>query len=124
MEYIFSILFIGAVAYLLIRNKSVKPAQASEPLNDTVPYKVPEPAATTPIPLVVTNSNPADNVPLVADVAAPVVAEVVAKKPRKPRAPKVEATPVKKAAVKKAAPKKVAAVKAAPKAAAKAKSKK
>jgi hypothetical protein len=28
------------------------------------PYKVPEPAATTPIPLIVTNSNPADNVPI------------------------------------------------------------
>ena len=44
------------------------------------------------------------------------VAEVVApaKKPRKPRAPKVEATPVKVVA-KKAAPKKAAAIKAAPK---------
>jgi hypothetical protein len=61
--------------------------------DNTVPYKVPEPPATTPIPLVVTNSNPADNVPLVAKVE-PVVpkAETPAKKPRAPRAPKVAKT--------------------------------
>ena len=74
-----------------------------EPVVESAPYKVPEPAATTPIPLVVTNSNPADNVPVV-ETPAPVVAEVApapkaapakkqqyAKKnsaPRKPRAPK------------------------------------
>jgi len=80
-----------------------KPTPVATPatLVDTVPYKVPEPAATTPIPLIVTNSNPADNVPVVAEVAAPVVAEVAApvvaevaaKKPRKPRVPKVEKAP-------------------------------
>jgi hypothetical protein len=59
---------------------------------ESAPYKVPEPAATTPIPL---------------------VAEVPAKKPRKPRAPKTE-TP-KKTVVKKAAPKKTASIKTGPK---------
>ena len=70
-----------------------------EPVVESAPYKVPEPAATTPIPLVVTNSNPADNVPVV-ETPAPVVApakkapakkQQYAKKnsaPRKPRAPK------------------------------------
>jgi hypothetical protein len=71
-----------------------------EPVVESAPYKVPEPAATTPIPLVVTNSNPADNVPVV-ETPVPVV-ETPAKKapakkqqyakknsaPRKPRAPK------------------------------------
>jgi len=102
-----------------------KPAPA--PVVETAPYKVPEPAATTPIPLVVTNSNPADNVPLVAEVTTPVaveapavvevapVVEAPAKKPRKPRTPK--AAPTEKPAAKKAAtPKKAAAIKAAPKA--------
>jgi len=51
-----------------------------------------------------------------AVVVATVTAEVApAKKPRKPRAPKVVVAPVKVAA-KKAAPKKVAAIKATPKA--------
>lgn len=72
-----------------------------EPVVESAPYKVPEPAATTPIPLVVTNSNPADNVPVVAEVApepkaapakkAPAKKQQYAKKnsaPRKPRAPK------------------------------------
>jgi hypothetical protein len=71
------------------------PAPVPAPTVESAPYKVPEPAATTLIPLIVTNSNPADNVPVVAEVAAPVVVEtpvvveVAAKKPRKPRTPKV-----------------------------------
>ena len=62
-----------------------------EPVVESAPYKVPEPAATTPIPLVVTNSNPADNVPVV-ETPAPVVAEV---------APAPKAAPAKKAPAKK-----------------------
>jgi hypothetical protein len=62
-------------------------------------YQAPEPAATTPIPLVVET--------------APVVEVAPVKKPRKPRAPKVVAE---QSAAKKAAPvKKAAAIKAAPK---------
>ena len=110
-----------------------KPAPAPAPAVETAPYKVPEPAATTPIPFVVTNSNPADNVPVVAEAAptvghdlggsytvevAPAVEAVVeaapaietpAKKPRKPRAPKAVTTAVK--AVKEKAPAKAKAVK-------------
>lgn len=83
---------------------------------ESVPYKVPEPAATTPIPFLVTNSNPADNVPVVAEAPVvaevPVVAEATAKKTRKPRAPK--AAPVAKEkvpAVKEKAPAKAKAPK-------------
>ena len=69
------------------------------------PYKVPEPAATTPIPLIVTNSNPADNVPVVDQLAVVNAAEGSA----------VPAAPEKK---KRTFTKKPAAPKAAPKAAA------
>jgi hypothetical protein len=62
-----------------------------EPVVESAPYKVPEPAATTPIPLVVTNSNPADNAPVV-EVTAPVAVEV---------APAPKAAPAKKAPAKK-----------------------
>jgi len=108
-----------------------KPAPVSTPTVESAPYKVPEPAATTPIPLIVTNSNPADNVP-VAEVVAPVVveapvvaempvvAEVAVKKPRKPRTPKVAAV----AEVKEKAPAKARAPKLTVVKTAKAKSKK
>jgi hypothetical protein len=71
---------------------SSKPKTTETPASawdNTVPYKVPEPPATTPIPLVVTNSNPADNVPLVAKVET-----VVETKPaKKPRVNKAKAAP-------------------------------
>jgi hypothetical protein len=99
------------------------PAPAPAPVVESAPYKVPEPAATTPIPLVVEPVQPVveakvdpvavalDLEPL--DLSTPTAP---AKKPRKPRAPKAV---VEKPVVKKAAPKKVAAIKAAPKAKAK-----
>ena len=103
--------------------KSTEPAPAPAPVVESAPYKVPEPPAITPIPLVVEPVQPVveakvDPVAVALDLepmnlstpAAPV------KKPRKPRAPKAV---VEKPAVKKAAPKKVAAIKAAPKAKAK-----
>lgn len=65
----------------------------------SAPYKVPEPAATTTIPLVVTNSKPADNVPVAEKAPAK-------KKPAARTAkPKVEAAPKAKAPVKPRAPK-------------------
>jgi hypothetical protein len=79
-----------------------KPATpAVEPVVTTAPYKVPEPAATTPIPFVV--ESPA--VETVTEIKVEVVEP--AKKPRKPRAPKaIAAAPAaKKPAAKKAAPK-------------------
>jgi hypothetical protein len=83
---------------------------------EQAPYKVPEPAATTPIPLVVETAPVIEPVlaPVVESVTAPVVEAAPAKKPRKPRAPKVVVETV-KVATKKAAPvKKAAAMKAAP----------
>lgn len=70
-----------------------KPVEAAP----SAPYKVPEPAATTPIPLVVTNSNPADNAP----VAKKAPAKPKAKAPAKPKAP---AAPKAKAPAKPKAP--------------------
>jgi hypothetical protein len=61
-----------------------KPVE-TEPVNQTAPYKVPEPAATTPIPLVV------EMVP--AGTEASVAAPTKAKAPAKPKAPaKAKAT--------------------------------
>ena len=55
---------------------SVKPVEAA-PANVTAPYKVPEPAATTPIPLVVESTAPAKATP----------------KPKAPAKPRAPATP-------------------------------
>jgi hypothetical protein len=84
---------------------SAKPVEAA-PANVTAPYKVPEPAATTPIPLVVTNSKPADNAPIA--VKAPVKAPAKPRAPAKPKAttakapakPKAPAAPKAKAPAK------------------------
>jgi hypothetical protein len=90
---------------------------------EQAPYKVPEPAATTPIPAHDIAPQPiiAEGAGIVETVAAPQITNVVTEKPaatkpaRKPRAPKTVA-PAEKPAVKKAAPvKKAAAMKAAPK---------
>jgi hypothetical protein len=76
----------------------------------TAPYKIPEPPATTPVPLVV-------------EVAPVPVAEVApAKKPRKPRAPKTATVPaVKEKAPAKAKAPKLTMVKTAKKPAARSK---
>ena len=67
---------------------SAKPVEAAP----SAPYKVPEPAATTPIPLVVTNSNPADNVPVAEK--APAKAPARTAKPKAPaKAPAGTAKP-------------------------------
>lgn len=83
-----------------------KPATESKfahPLDavTTAPYKVPEPSATTPIPLVVESPAVETVTEIKVEAAEP------AKKPRKPRAPKVvvAAPAAKKPAAKKAAPK-------------------
>jgi hypothetical protein len=64
---------------------SAKPVEAAP----SAPYKVPEPAATTPIPLVVTNSNPADNVPVAEK--APAKAPTRTAKPKAPAKAPVKA---------------------------------
>ena len=95
-----------------------KPAPAEAAPAEVAPYKVPEPPATTPIPLVVESQLP---VVQIEQVAAPVVETALvvetapAKKPRKPRAPKAE-TPVAKPAAKKVSPVKKPRAPRAPKA--------
>ena len=69
---------------------SAKPVEAA-PANVTAPYKVPEPAATTPIPLVVTNSNPADNAPVAKKAPAKPKAPARTAAARGPAAPKAKA---------------------------------
>jgi hypothetical protein len=118
MEIIIALVVAAGLVYWFFFRKSEVAFVEAAPVVETASYKVPEPAATTPIPLVV--ETPAPVVEAVVE-AAPVV-EVVeaapAKKPRKPRAPKVEATPVKapvkaKPATKAKAPVKAPAKKAA-----------
>ena len=100
MEIVIGLLVIAVLGYFLFFRTKEEPVVVVE----ATPYKVETPPT------------------LVEEVAAPVVeaAPVVvaeaapAKPPRKPRATKVAATPV-KAPAKKAAPKKVAAIKATPK---------
>ena len=97
-----------------------KPAEVA-PVPESAPYKVPEPAATTPIPLVPEPVQPVvetkvDPVAVALDLEPLDLAATAqpAKKPRKPRAPKVAvATPAKapakeKAPAKARAPKKTA----------------
>jgi hypothetical protein len=83
---------------------------------EQAPYKVPEPASTTPIPLAVEIAPVAESLAEPVVIEKPAVAETQAapvKKARKPRTPKAA---VEKPVVKKAAPvKKAAAIKAAPK---------
>ena len=75
----------------------------------SAPYKVPEPAAATPIPLVVETAS----APVVETTPAPVVViiegvgevAIPAKAPRKPRTPKVETAVKEKAPTKAKAPK-------------------
>jgi hypothetical protein len=110
MEIIIALVVAAGLVYWFFFRKSEVAFVKAAPVVETASYKVPEPAATTPIPLVV--ETPAPVVEAVVEVA-PVVEAVVeapAKKPRKPRAPKVDA-PVAKSAAKKAAPVKKAAVK-------------
>ena len=90
------------------------PAEVAPAPVETVPYKVPEPAATTPIPLVV------ETAPVVEAAPAPVVDQVAVvnaakgsavtaaapeKKTRKPRTPKAETSVIEKAPAKAKAPK-------------------
>ena len=69
---------------------SDKPVEVA-PADTTAPYKVPEPAATTPIPLVVTNSNPADNAPVAKKAPAKPKAPARTAAARGPAAPKAKA---------------------------------
>ena len=64
---------------------SAKPVEAAPEANQVAPYKVPEPAATTPIPLVVESAPAKPKAP--ARTAKP---RAPAKAPAKPRATKAK----------------------------------
>ena len=83
MEIIIGLVILGGIAwFFFIRDeKKSNEVVTDATTNVTAPYKVPEPAATTPIPLVVTNSKPEDNVPVAKKAPK-------AKAPAKPKAPK------------------------------------
>ena len=77
---------------------SAKPVEAAPEANQVVwrpdqvaPYKVPEPAATTPIPLVVESAPAKPKAPArTAKPRAPAKAKAPAKAPAKPRATKAK----------------------------------
>jgi len=98
MEIIVALVFLGGALWWFFIRDEKKPDEVvtSAPDNVTAPYKVPEPAATTPIPLVVEAVKP-----------------VKAKAPAKPRAPAKAKAP---AATKAKAPAKPRATKAKPQA--------
>ena len=112
MEIIVVLVALAVVGYWAWNANNAKKDQSSDKhpldiINDNAvekqaPYKVPEPVATTPIPLVVEPVQP------VVEAKAEVVAEVV--KPAK-KAPAKKAAPAKKPAAKKAAPAKKTTVK-------------
>jgi hypothetical protein len=81
---------------------------------EQAPYKVPEPAVTIPIPLVVETTLATEALAVTSMVQQPAAETTIAptKKPRKPRAPKAEKSTTKKAAL----VKKAAAIKATTKA--------
>jgi hypothetical protein len=63
-----------------------KPAEVVAPAVESAPYKVPEPAATTPIPLVVEAAPVAEVKPVAVKKAPKVV------KPKAPKAPAMKVT--------------------------------
>jgi len=84
-----------------------KPVEVVPTPVETAPYKVPEPAATTPIPLVVETA-PApvvDQVAVVGAAEGSAVTAVPEKKVRKPRTPKAAPVAKEKAPAKAKAPK-------------------
>ena len=86
MEIIIGLLVVAGVAWFFFMRNDKKSDEVApaEPNNITAPYKVPEPAATTPIPLVV------EALPAGTEASSIVAPATKAKAPAKP---KVEATP-------------------------------
>jgi heme/copper-type cytochrome/quinol oxidase subunit 2 len=100
MEVILLVVVGLAVAFYLIyreHNKHKEEAEVKESDKvealQTAPYKVPEPAATTPIPLVVETVAPVKaKSPAKPKAPAKAPAATKAKAPAKPRAPKAKPT--------------------------------
>ena len=97
MEIIIALVVFGGILWFYYSRDGKKSDEVvtSAPDNVTAPYKVPEPAATTPIPLVVEAVKPVKakapakpRAPVKAPAKAKAPAATKAKAPAKPRAPK------------------------------------
>jgi hypothetical protein len=105
MEIIIGLLVVAGVAWFFFMRNDKKSDEVApaEPNNVTAPYKVPEPAATTPIPLVI------EALPAGTEASSIVAPATKAKAPAKP---KVEAKPKAPAKTAAKAPAKTAKAKA------------
>jgi DNA topoisomerase-1 len=101
MEIIIALVVFGGILWFYFSRDGKKSDEAvtSAPDNVTAPYKVPEPAATTPIPLVVEAVKPVKakapakpRAPAKAPAKAKAPAAAKAKAPAKPRTPKAKPT--------------------------------
>lgn len=98
MEIIIALVVFGGILWFYYSRDGKKSDEVvtSAPDNVTAPYKVPEPAATTPIPLVVEAVKPA-KAKAPAKPKAPAKAKTPAapkaKAPAKPRAPRAPRAP-------------------------------
>jgi len=99
MEIIIALVVFGGILWFYYSRDGKKSDEVvtSAPDNVTAPYKVPEPAATTPIPLVVEAVKPVKakapakpRAPAKAPAKAKAPAATKAKAPAKPRAPKAK----------------------------------
>ena len=101
MEIIIALVVFGGILWFYYSRDGKKSDEVvtSAPDNVTAPYKVPEPAATTPIPLIPVGTE--------ASIAAPAKAPAKPKAPAKAKAPakpKAPAAPKAKAPAKPKAP--------------------
>ena len=99
MEIIIALVVFGGILWFYFSRDEKKSNEIATPAPDnvTAPYKVPEPAATTPIPLVVEVVKPVKaKAPAKPKAPAKAKAPVAtkAKAPAKPRAPKAKPTVV------------------------------
>jgi hypothetical protein len=97
MEIIIALVVFGGILWFYFSRDGKKSNEVvtSAPDNVTAPYKVPEPAATTPIPLVVETPDPwvvKTVKPVKAKAPAKAPAATKAKAPAKPKAPKAKPT--------------------------------
>lgn len=99
MEIIIALVVFGGILWFYFSRDGKKSDEVvtSAPDNVTAPYKVPEPAATTPIPLVVEAVKPVKakspakpKAPAKAPAKAKAPVAPKAKAPAKPRAPKAK----------------------------------
>jgi hypothetical protein len=95
MEIIIALVVFGGILWFYFSRDGKKSDEVvtTAPDNVTAPYKVPEPAATTPIPLVVETVKPVKaKAPAKPKAPAKAPAATKAKAPAKPRAPKAKPT--------------------------------